>query len=107
MLNQKVKVQKRIFVSQETGFGVFKVSITGSRDNKIIVGNLFDVKEGDFLEIEAEPIVHPRFGNQLKVLNFKFIQPQDTEGIEKYLITRIKGVYQHQVFPLHAPTGTT
>jgi exodeoxyribonuclease V alpha subunit len=92
LFNQKVKVQKKIFVSQETGFGVFKASISGSRDSKIIVGNLFDVKEGDFLEIEAESIVHPRFGNQLKVLNFKFIQPQDTEGIEKYLITRIKGV---------------
>lgn len=56
------------------------------------MGNLFDVKEGDFLEIEAESSFHPRFGDQLKVLNFKFIQPQDSDGIEKYLTSRIKGV---------------
>lgn len=92
MINQKIKVQKKIFVSQETGFGVFKVLLTGSRESKIIVGNLFDVKEGDFLEIEAESSFHPRFGDQLKVLNFKFIQPQDSDGIEKYLTSRIKGV---------------
>jgi exodeoxyribonuclease V alpha subunit len=89
---QKIKVQKKIFVSQETGFGVFKVLVTGSRDSKIIVGNLFDVREGDFLEIEAEPSFHPRFGDQLKVTHYTFIQPQDSEGIEKYLSARIKGV---------------
>ncbi|MCK4835104.1 MAG: AAA family ATPase, partial [Candidatus Aminicenantes bacterium] len=92
MFFQKVKVTKKIFVSAETGFGVFKVSLAESRDSKIIIGNLFNVKEGDFLEIEGENIFHHRFGEQIKVSGFKFIQPQDTDGIEKFLSLRIKGV---------------
>lgn len=93
MVSQKVKVIKKIFVSEESGFGVFKVSVKGERENQIIVGNLFDVNEGDFLEIEGEHTRHARFGQQIKVHNFKFILPQDSEGMIRYLSSgRIKGV---------------
>ena len=93
MLKYEVKVVKKIFVSEENGFGVFKVTIRENRENLIIVGNLFDVSEGDFLKIEGEILNHPKFGKQLKVTNFKSILPQDEEGIIKYLSSgRIKGV---------------
>jgi exodeoxyribonuclease V alpha subunit len=91
--NRKVKVLKRIFFSEENGFGVFKVSVKGTREHTIIVGNLFDVKEGDFLEISGDDTTHPKFGQQIKVKSFKSILPEDDEGIIKYLSSgRIKGI---------------
>ncbi len=92
-MKAKVKVQKKIFVSQESGFGVFKVSVQGKQQGLVIVGNLFDVNEGDFLEIEGESTRHPRFGEQVKVAKFEFILPQDSDGVIRYLSSgRIKGL---------------
>lgn len=90
---KKVKVQKKIFFSEESGYGVFKVTVKGAKEPAVIVGNLFDVNEGDFLEITGEEILHPTYGKQIKVRNFKSILPEDKEGIIKYLSSgRIKGL---------------
>ena len=93
MASYKVKVNRKIFVSEETGFGVFRVTIDGSRESRVIVGNLFSLSEGDFLAIEGEESEHPRFGKQIKVGSFEFIKPQDGEGIARYLASgRFKGI---------------
>ncbi|UCH92420.1 MAG: ATP-dependent RecD-like DNA helicase [Candidatus Aminicenantes bacterium] len=89
----KVKVLKKIFFSEETGFSVCRVSIQGKRENTTMVGNLFDVNEGDFLQVEGEFVTHPKFGKQIKVHSFQSILPQDRDGIVKYLSSgRIKGI---------------
>ena len=88
-----VKVTKKIFSSEETGFTVLKVSVKGSMGSHIIVGDLFDVREGDFLKIDGDHSSHPRYGEQIKVNRFTFIRPQDEEGIVKFLSSgRIKGL---------------
>ncbi|MGD2087406.1 MAG: ATP-dependent RecD-like DNA helicase [Candidatus Aminicenantes bacterium] len=93
MTQFKVKVLKKIFYSEETGFGVCRVSVRGQRENTTMVGNLFDVNEGDFLEIDGEVVTHPKFGEQIKVNTAKSILPQDREGMIKYLSSgRIKGI---------------
>ncbi|MCI0470613.1 MAG: ATP-dependent RecD-like DNA helicase [Candidatus Aminicenantes bacterium] len=93
MPEYKVRVLKRIFYSEENGYGVFKVSIKGARESQTIVGNLLDVGEGDFLQINGEQFNHPRFGQQIKVISYRSILPQDSEGIINYLSSgRIKGV---------------
>jgi exodeoxyribonuclease V alpha subunit len=92
-VNLKVKILKRIFFSEESGFGVFNVTARGQRENTVIVGNLFDVSEGDFLKIEGETVTHPKYGKQIKVKSFQAILPQDKDGIIKYLSSgRIKGL---------------
>jgi len=93
LLSTKVKVSRKIFTSPDTGFGVFKVLLDGSRESRIIVGNLFSLNEGDFLLIEGEEAEHPRFGKQIKVSRFEFILPQDGDGMVKYLSSgRFKGI---------------
>ncbi|MBE0664611.1 MAG: ATP-dependent RecD-like DNA helicase [Candidatus Aminicenantes bacterium] len=93
MLSFKVKVSRKIFVSPDSGFGVFKVTLDGSRESRIIVGNLFSLSEGDFLLIEGDESDHPRFGKQIKVSRYEFILPQDGEGIANYLSSgRFKGI---------------
>ncbi len=89
---RKVKVVKRIFFSEETGYGVFKVSVSGSREQLAVVGNLFDVGEGDFLEITGDVVSHPRYGDQFRVTQYKSVLPEDRDGIIKYLSSRIHGV---------------
>jgi exodeoxyribonuclease V alpha subunit len=90
---KKVKVLKKIFFSEENAYGVFRVSIKGTREHTVIVGNLFDVNEGDFLEVTGEVFNHPRYGEQIKVQSFKTILPEDKEGMIKYLSSgRIKGI---------------
>jgi exodeoxyribonuclease V alpha subunit len=90
---KKVKVQKKIFFSEESGYGVFKVTVKGAKEPSVIVGNLFDVNEGDFLEITGEEILHPTYGKQIKVQGYKSILPEDKEGIITYLSSgRIKGL---------------
>jgi exodeoxyribonuclease V alpha subunit len=89
----KAKVSRKIFVSQETGFGVFLVRMDGTRESRVIVGSLHALSPGDFLEIEGEESEHPRFGRQIKVSRFEFIKPSDGEGIARYLASgRFKGI---------------
>ena len=93
MPTYKVKVSRKIFVSQESGFGVFLVRMEGTRESRIIVGSLHALSVGDFLEIEGEESEHPRFGRQIKVSRFEFIKPSDGEGIARYLSSgRFKGI---------------
>lgn len=89
----KVKVQRKIYFSEESGYGVFMVAVQGRRETTVIVGNLFDVNEGDFLEIEGDYFEHPKFGKQIKVQSFQARLPEDKEGIIKYLASdRFKGI---------------
>lgn len=93
MAQFKVKVLKKVFYSEETGFSVCRVSVQGQRESTTMVGNLFDVNEGDFLEIDGEVVIHPKFGEQIKVNTAQPILPQDRDGIIKYLASgRIKGI---------------
>jgi len=89
----KVKVRRKIFVSEESGFGVFKVLSLPGRESEVIVGNLFDVREGDTIQIDGEYIYHQRFGSQIKVFAYEIVRPQDLDGIKKFLSSeRVKGV---------------
>ena len=89
----KARVSRKIFVSQETGFGVFLARLEGARESRVIVGNLHALSVGDLLEIEGEESEHPRFGRQIKVSRFEFVKPQDAEGIVRYLASgRFKGI---------------
>lgn len=93
MKEYKVRILKRIFYAEESGYGVFRVSLKGSRENQTIVGNLLDISEGDFLQITGEEVVHPKFGKQIKVTSYQAILPRDSEGIINYLSSgRIKGI---------------
>lgn len=89
----KIKVQKKIFYSEESGFAVCKVAVQDSKEHLTIVGHLLDVNEGDFLEVTGDYVDHPQFGRQLKISSFIGILPEDNEGMIKYLSSgRFKGL---------------
>lgn len=93
MAQFKVKILKKIYFDELTGFGVFNVNHVEKREHTIIVGTFFDIAEGDFLEVEGEYVSHPRFGQQIKVNSYKQVRPEDKDGIIKYLASgRFKGL---------------
>ncbi len=93
MPEYKVKIVKRIFYAEDSGYGVFRVTFKGAAGGTTLVGNLLDVAEGDFLHVEGEEFMHPRFGKQLKVQQYQVILPDDSEGMIKYLSSgRIPGI---------------
>ena len=76
MINTKVKINRQIYFSETTGFGVFKAEICeGSKDTITIVGSLIDIKKNDFLQIEGKEVNHPRFGTQIQIEKYKFTIP--------------------------------
>ena len=92
MINIKVNIKKKIFTSEDTGFGVFSALNSDSWEEIIVVGDLYDISIGDVLKIEGELSYHKKFGEQLKVLSYQILLPDNKKGIKKYLIDRVSGV---------------
>lgn len=86
-------MQKRIFQSEATGFGVFKVSGLPAGGPNVLVGELLDVSEGDVLDVTGEFTRHSRFGTQFRVAEYQPVLPGDHEGMAAYLASRgIRGL---------------
>lgn len=89
----RVKVLRRIFFSETSGFGVFAAHFPKENDRLVIAGMLAGVAEGDRLDIQGEEVVHPRFGRQVKVHSFSHHIPSDMDGLAIFLGSgRFKGV---------------
>ena len=84
----KIRIQKRIFQSETTGFGVFRVSGLPGGRSRTLVGELLDVHEGDTLEVSGEFARHPRFGEQFRVDSYLPLLPGDHEGMVAYIASR-------------------
>ncbi len=88
----KIKIKKKIFISEDTGFGVFNGLNSETQEEIVLVGELFDISEGDMLQVEGKLTYHKRFGEQFKVEQYRVLLPDDSQGIKKYLIDRIEGI---------------
>jgi len=89
----RVKVIRRIFFSEDSGFGVFTAHFSKNGDRLVIAGLLAGVEAGDQLDIEGEEVFHPRFGRQVKVHSFCHFIPTDLDGLKAFLGSgRFKGV---------------
>lgn len=89
---RKVKITRRIYFSEESGYGVFEAAHRDGGPPLILVGNLLDVNQGDAIEITGEAVHHPKFGRQFKVASHTILMPDDKKGIIQFLTTRIDGV---------------
>jgi exodeoxyribonuclease V alpha subunit len=81
------------FTSQETGFTVARVRMTGDREPVTVVGDLPAPRPGEMLKMQGFWVDHPKFGRQFKVLSHKPVVPATVGGIRKYLGSGlIKGI---------------
>jgi len=84
-------VENIIYKNNDNAYCVLEVSSKG--DAYILVGTFPYVAEGDYIQAEGEMVLHPVYGEQMKVRSFSIKPPQDLAGIEKYLASgAIKGI---------------
>lgn len=91
--SHRVKIIRRIFISESSGFGVFAAHFPLKSDRLVIAGQLSGVVEGDRLDVVGEEVAHPRFGRQFRIHSFSHFIPDDLEGLKSFLASgRFKGV---------------
>ncbi len=89
-LSQKLEwlkgaVERVTFHSEESGFCVLRVKVSGRRDLVTVISNAACIQAGEFIECSGLWINDRQHGVQFKATQLKSITPNTLEGIEKYL----------------------
>ncbi len=93
MVELKGHIERVTYSSEENAFFVCRLKVKGERDLVTIVGNMVNPVPGEVVELKGKWILHPKFGNQLQVHQYKTIVPATQLGIQKYLGSGlIKGI---------------
>ncbi len=79
------QIERITFTNEDNGFTIAKVQVKGKRDLVTVIGNLMAPMPGEILDMQGEWTVHPKFGKQFKVAQFKTRVPATANGIQKYL----------------------
>ncbi|WDN89060.1 exodeoxyribonuclease V alpha subunit [Desulfosarcina sp. BuS5] len=93
LVNLDGQIERITYCNEENGFTIARLKVFGQRDLVTVVGNLMSPTPGAILKMEGEWSVHPKFGEQFKVVNYKTDVPATLYGIKKYLGSGlIKGI---------------
>ncbi|MGM0364975.1 MAG: SF1B family DNA helicase RecD2 [Actinomycetota bacterium] len=86
-------LERIIYSNPETNFFVGKLRRDNQAQLITIVGNINNMDCGQRVEITGHWYEDAKYGSQFKIEDVKYIEPQTTEGIEKYLGSGlIKGI---------------
>ena len=93
MAHLKGYIERVTFSSEDSAFAVCKIKVKGQKDLVTIVGNMVNPVPGEFVELDGNWIIHPKFGSQLAVQKYKTLVPATASGVQKYLGSGlIKGI---------------
>ncbi len=80
-----------LYYNDSNGYGVFELDT--EEDDIICVGNFPGLTQGETVEVSGEWTEHPTYGPQLKISEWKVIEPSALIDVERYLASgAIKGV---------------
>jgi exodeoxyribonuclease V alpha subunit len=86
-------VERLTFADPESHYAVVRLKVRGRRQPATVVGPLAAVKEGEQLHLKGRYEVHPKWGEQFRVVYWYAVLPATVAGIEKYLASGlIKGI---------------
>ncbi|MCK9377997.1 MAG: ATP-dependent RecD-like DNA helicase [Syntrophobacterales bacterium] len=86
-------VERLTFADPESHYAVVRLRVKGRRQPATVVGPLAAVKEGEQLHLKGRYEIHPKWGEQFKVVWWYAVLPATVAGIEKYLASGlIKGI---------------
>ena len=86
-------IERITFHSQESGFAVLRVKVSGHVDLVTVIGTLPNVTAGEWINAQGRWAIDPKHGQQFKAELLKTTHPNTAEGIEKYLGSGlIKGI---------------
>ena len=87
------QIERISFANEETGFTIARVKVPGRHELVTVIGTMMTPMIGETLDMRGEWSVHPKFGEQFKVLEYKTKIPATVYGIRKYLSSgMVKGL---------------
>ena len=99
-------VENIVYISDNNCWTVLRIK--NGKAVFTLVGSIAKIEEGDNIEAEVEETVHPDFGLQYKIINYRVYMPkQDEDAMYKFLISlSVKGVGEVTVKRLLDNFGT-
>ncbi len=84
-------IEHIVFQNKENGYCVFTVVQDG--EEYCLTGIFPDMAEGEYIKADGEMVVHPVYGEQLRVSSYEYAAPTNKVAIERYLASgAIKGI---------------
>lgn len=84
-------IEQIIFNNPENGYTVFVLST--DTEEITCVGSFATLSEGECVALKGERVVHPVYGEQIKVNSLEVKEPTDSEAVLRYLSSgAVKGV---------------
>ncbi len=87
-------LERILFVNQHSGYAVAVLERTDEPHHTrlTLVGDLAHLSPGAALKVRGRLERHPRYGEQLRVLDAELLRPASLEALERYLAREVKGV---------------
>ena len=84
-------VEKIKYRNEDNGWSILNVSSDG--EEYVLVGTFAVISEGEFISAEGVMKVHPVYGEQLAVESYEIREPEDSEGVKRWLSSgAVKGI---------------
>lgn len=78
-------LERVVFVNEENGWSVARLSVHGRGEPVTIVGNLFEVQPGERLRLTGSWEQDRKYGQQFRIATYRTILPTSAKAIERYL----------------------
>jgi len=87
------QIERITYTNPENGYTIAQMKVRGQRQPVTVVGMLLDPVPGETLEIEGRWKLHPKYGEQFEIAEYRTTVPSTVYGIKKYLGSGlIKGI---------------
>jgi len=87
------QLERITYYNDENHYMIARMKVQGQRNLVTVVGNLVSVSPGEVLRMKGSWDVHPRYGEQFKIVSYESVIPATVKGIERYLGSGlIKGI---------------
>ncbi len=89
----KGQLERITYHNEDNHYTIAKMRVQGRRDLVTVIGNLVTVSPGEVLRVTGSWEMHPKYGEQFKILSYESVAPATVKGIERYLGSGlIKGI---------------
>jgi len=87
------QIERITYTNPENGYTIAQVKVRGEKRVLSVVGTLIDPMPGEMVELQGHWKIHPKYGEQFEVEEYRTTVPATIHGIKKYLGSGlIKGI---------------
>lgn len=87
------QIERITYANPENGYTIAQLKVKGGHRVVTVVGNLMEPMPGEIMEFQGRWKIHPKYGEQFEVEQYRTTVPSTVHGIKKYLGSGlIKGI---------------